>query len=453
MNLTTKALKTIERYRMVPPGASVIAAVSGGPDSVALLDFLLSLKESLNLDLSVAHLDHGLRGEESAEDARFVAGLARSMGLACHQEFVDLEKASKCRGDSLEHAGREIRYAFLRRVAEQRGVGFVATGHTLDDQAETVLIRLLRGAGPEGLSGIHPVVQKPGWPAVIRPLLEVRRQDVLDYIEARGLTFRRDSSNLDPAFLRNKVRQELLPLLEAYNPRVREALARTAEILREEDRFLARIADEVTKDAALQRGTTHFVDPEAVRDLDPALQRRVVRELMRRGGYPPAFERVETMLSQILTLGEDAVPLKPDRPDQAPAPLDYEIDCRIPGTVPIPGTIWTLKLDFLEGGQPDPLLGCGYTVHLSPALDSARLAIRNRRAGDRFHPLGGPGSRSLKRYFIDHRIPRDLRYKLPVLVAGSAIAWVAGGHIDQGFRVEKGDERVVQAVLERQIAR
>jgi len=274
-----RARDTIRRHRMLAAGDVVVAAVSGGADSTALLQLLAALREELRLKIHVAHFNHLLR-EDADVDAAFVADMARALGLTFHQGSGD-PRAHVGAGRSLEDAARRLRYAFLTAVARAEGAHAIATGHTLDDQAETVLMRLLRGAGPWGLSGIPPVRTHAGL-RLIRPLLEVPRTEVEASLRAAGLSWREDATNRDHAMLRNRVRGVLLPSLAGYNPHVRRTLARLAEVMRDETLALDVLAARRVNAVLSGRGATVRIALEPFARLPAALQRRALREAVRR---------------------------------------------------------------------------------------------------------------------------------------------------------------------------
>jgi len=304
----TRVRETIRGRGMLAGGERVVAAVSGGPDSAALLAGLAALREELRLDLHVAHLNHGLRAE-AAEDAEAVARLAEAAGCPYHGGAADVRAGAAREHRSIEDAARRARYAFLADVARRAGASVIATGHTLDDQAETVVMRLLRGSGPRGLAGIPPVRAHDGL-RVIRPLIDTPRTEVAAYVARARLMVRDDATNRDLDILRNRVRLVLLPILQGYNPDVRGALVRLADVVRDEaDAFDILAAPRI---AAVLNGTDASVRValEAFTELPAALQRRALREAVRRvsgNDAPVAFVHIEEARLGVLSGGPGTV--------------------------------------------------------------------------------------------------------------------------------------------------
>ena len=278
--LAGRVAATARARGLLRPGDRVLAAVSGGPDSVALLSVLAALAPSWDLTLQAVHVNHGLRGAESDEDASFVAGFCDRLGVALAIERVTLVgPAGRRRGRSLQEQAREARYAAMVRVATALRMDKIALGHTADDQAETLVMWMLRGSGTAGLAGIPP----SRGPLVIRPLLDVGRAEIIAYLEAQGLPFRVDSSNAKPLYLRNRVRHELLPVLKRFNPGLLGVLKRQAEILREEDLCLDQLVSEHLTRLTREDSAGEFVvDRAGLLALPLALRRRMVRTLIRR---------------------------------------------------------------------------------------------------------------------------------------------------------------------------
>jgi tRNA(Ile)-lysidine synthase len=292
--LETQVRNTIHSRAMLEGGERVVVAVSSGPDSTALFSVLAALSGNLRLDLHVAHLNHGLR-PDAAWDAAAVARLAEALGRPYHGGVADVRGAAVREHRSIEDAARQARYAFLTDVARRVEAGVIATGHTRDDQAETVLMRLLRGSGPRGLAGIAPVRPHDGR-RVIRPLIDTPRTNVLAYVARLGLAVRDDPTNRDLAILRNRVRMVLLPILQGYNPDVRGALARLADVLRDEADALDVLAAPRIAAALSGTGTSVRLSFEVFAGLPVALQRRALREAVRRvrgNDVPIAFVHIE----------------------------------------------------------------------------------------------------------------------------------------------------------------
>jgi tRNA(Ile)-lysidine synthase len=399
------ALRTaVRRYDLLATGDTVLVAVSGGPDSVALLAALHELRAAFGIAVVAGHLDHGLRGAESAADRACVEHLATELGVALRTATVRLP------GGNLEAEARRARYAFLERAAAELGATKIATGHTLDDQAETVLLRLLRGAGRRGLGGIPP---RRGH--VIRPLILCDRVQVRHFLVERGLAWRVDRSNFDYGFERTRVRAGYLPALaRELNPRLARTLGRLADLLREEDTLLDRMA-------AMAAGRRPSVDLAVLRALEPPLARRAVRHWWRRHGSGRRLGLAHT--EAVLALarreqggGEVGVPggavvregaalrFRPAADGGEPAPAPYALRLAPGETLTLPGG-WRLRL----------------AEHVPPTL-----TIRSRRPGDRMRPLGLAGRTTVKRLLIARGVPRAMRAGYPLVLAGDEIVWVPG---------------------------
>ncbi len=291
MPLREAVLEYIRRHGLVKAGDRVGVAVSGGADSVALLRLLLELRSELGTVLSVVHFHHGIRGAEADADAEFVAGLASSHELELRSGSGDVPAHARARRASLETAARELRYQFFAKLLQSGAVDKIATGHTLDDQAETVLMKTLRGAGTRGLAGIYPALHS----GMVRPLLGVRRRELEEYLRALGQEWREDSTNRDRRHLRNRVRHELLPLLEReFNPEVTRVLAETAEVARAEEEFWQREVERLLPEVCSAGGGSLQLKPLLAQPL--AMQRRLVRAALERAGAGFDFRHGEEML-------------------------------------------------------------------------------------------------------------------------------------------------------------
>ena len=454
--LNAKVKETIRKYRMLDPGDRVVVAVSGGPDSVCLLSVLHALAKDLDLTLHVAHLDHRFRGEESAADARFVEGLAQDMGIAATSESLDVPAYCAERGLSAQAGAREVRYAFLQQCAKAIGARRIALGHTANDQAETLLMRLVRGAGISGLSAIPPVREN-----IIRPLIGMTRSEVLAYLQEKGTDFRTDPSNEKPLYTRNRVRHELLPVLERFNPRVMEALAAEAFLLRDENEVIeAMLPDIIQKVLSVEREAVR-IGREAFSRLLPALQRRVLRKAIELVAGDDAIDHSWIRTGEALGFMTEA---QSGRSMEVPGGLllereydDLVIRARKQETVfcvplAVPGetavsaarlSIGTLLLETL----PDPGAdGGNYLWQAVFDYDkiSLPLYLRNRRPGDRFCPAGmGGRSKKLQDYFVDEKVPQMRRNTAPLLATEQDVVWIVGMRTDGRFLPGPGTTKVL----------
>ena len=442
-------LAALRETTLLQPGQLLLAGVSGGADSVAMLDALVQLGYRPH----VAHLNHQLRGAASAADAEFVRQLAGQHGLPV---TIAAESVTPD-----EDACRQARFAFFERVAAATGIHTLVLAHTVDDQVETFLLRLLRGAGPTGLTGILPDRQI-GSLRVVRPLLSVSRHEVLEYLSAQGLKYREDASNADVRFSRNRVRHVLLPLLEReFNPQVREALVRTAEILRDEDACLAELVSKY------QHAETLRVTE--LRQMPVALQRRAIREWL----GDVSFEEVEAV--RLLAAAEspsgavgvlvhreyDLLRKTPGQGTEAamgrwPVNIDGEttieqfcltIICRSErcdetavGRLSPDGKSLLFQQETLRQAQGDNKENESFDAEL---LGAAPF-LRTWQEGDRFQPLGMTGEKKLQDFFVDEKVPRRQRSQVPVLCATDGrIAWVVGYRIADSFKVTRSTKRIL----------
>ncbi|MBI4161571.1 MAG: tRNA lysidine(34) synthetase TilS [Acidobacteria bacterium] len=455
MDTRQRFLRTLNRYAMVHPGERVVVAVSGGPDSSALLHLFLENRDRLRIKLSVAHLNHGLRGAESDADAAFVRALARRHRLPLHS--ARLAPGRLAGRGSVEARGREERLRFFRTVLRRAGADRVAVGHQENDQAETFLLRLVRGSGRTGLGGIHPVWE--GY--LIRPLIEIPRTAILEYLRSRGIPFRDDASNRDRRFLRNRIREDLIPALAALNPGIVRILARTADRLREEDRVLESLIGPAARAAAAPNGM-----PTGILGALPAgiRPRAVLAALAARAGGRRGLtgRHVDAVLDLIgagagkriaLPGGlearrvHDRVRIVAAEPPRSARPFHRLL--QVPGDCTLPGGTGRIRCRILPPGRAGRDLGAGGPGRAFLDADRVRfpLVVRNRRPGDRFRPLGAPGRRKIQDFFVDRKIPAEQRGDWPLVTSGGEIVWVVGCRIDDRYRLRPSTRRVL--LLER----
>ncbi len=442
--LREKVERTIARHSLLARGDRVVVAVSGGSDSVCLLSVLHSLARESGLALHVAHLDHMFRGEESAEDARFVSNLAERFGLPATIERFDVPAYCRERGLSAQEGARKVRYGFLGEVARDTESDRIATGHTADDQAETFLMRLVRGAGVSGLSAIPPMRDN-----IIRPLIETTREEVLEHLRSVGLEFRTDSSNAKAVYTRNRIRLEVLPLLKSFNPRIVETLAAEAELLRGENEAVESYLSAIVENASQSKDDALIVKRNALDTLPPAFRRRLLRKIADLAGQDPSqlsLARINAALSFMagaqtgrtmsLTHGmsitreyNSFVFSSPDRP------AVFSHDLAIPGSVERPAVGLPVETVMTNGRRGNPEAA---TFRWQAELDYDRikplLTLRNRRPGDWFCPAGmGGRSKKLQDYLVDEKIPRRKRDSVLLLCSGDDILWVVGLRMDERF--------------------
>lgn len=436
--LRKKIARFVTEHGLCRPGDALIVAVSGGADSMALLDILAHLP-GFDLKLVVAHLNHRLRGGEADADEEFARAAAERYGCPFEQAAVAVAELAAERGLSLEEAGREARYAFLQSVAGKYAAVAIAVGHHMDDQAETALMRLLRGAGGHGLAGMRPRNRAA---TLVRPLLCVRRREIETYLHQRGLTWREDSSNADAGFLRNRIRHELLPFLTKYNPEIVVSLNQTAAVLAADEELLDTVVAEVFT-------RTATVGPACVTlDLD-ALSRETVS--LRKRLYRLAIQTVKGDLRRIsfkhlASIDRQVYAVRPNSELSLPGgitvlrayrllrfstgreyfqPAADELTLDLPGLYPLPcgGRLLLEKIDgpVAASGNSGPAVLSLPAGQLQPPLK-----IRYFCNGDRFTPLGMTGSKKLKDLFSDRKIPVAARRRIPLLLAGGEIVWVCG---------------------------
>ena len=446
--------QTIQKYRLLVPGDKVIVGVSGGPDSLALLHSLMVLQGEFDYTLQVAHLNHGLR-PEAAADAEYVRDLANRWGLPVTVAKRDVLAFRQEHHLSLEAAAREVRYRFLREVAAAAGATKIAVGHQAEDQAETVLLNLLRGSG---LTGLKAMLPRRG--QLIRPLLLISRGEIEEYCRDNGLRPRRDCTNDDVAYRRNKIRHQLLPLLaREYNPAIVATLGRTALILQEDERVLADLAEGALNDLIKSRaGHGLILDRQGWLDLAPALQRRVLKLAAAALGHQVSFHQVEQAREVVqrggvltwpgrLRLLVEGPELHLQLPRGKPGRLTFAYPLEVPGITPLPELGQAIRAEF----APPPRTfapGREDEAWLDREQLKVPLLVRNWRQGDYFRPLGLKGKKKLQDYFIDRHLPAARRPLIPLVTSGGRIAWVAGMGLADDFKVTPATRETLHLKLE-----
>jgi tRNA(Ile)-lysidine synthase len=455
-SLPRRVRRTIRLRGLIGEGDRVAVALSGGPDSVGLACVLRVLEAKASWRLAgLIHVNHGLRGPESDGDEAFCRALATRLGLPVEVVSVDVRGRVRDHRQSIEAAARVERYQAFEAAAGALDATLVATGHTRDDQAETVLLRLFRGAGGRGLSAIRP---RRG--IYVRPLIDTRRPEVLSFLVELGQDWRDDSSNLDMAIPRNRLRHTLLPAIARDWPGGVAALARFAELAADDEQFLADTAAEVRPAVALPgpRGV-QVIDVRGLNPLPPALSRRIVRGAIEASGGWASFRDVEAV-RRLARADKPLGHLDLDRVtvERTGAALRFfghqaavvgvrafEYPLSVPGRAEIAETGAVVLASFSRGTTGTPLSGDGGTkAMLQAAAVTPPFVVRNRRPGDRIHPFGAPGSRKLQDVLVDRKVPRDQRDAVPLVVDGEGrIVWVVGVTIAEPCRVTAPERGMV----------
>lgn len=446
---------------------SIIVACSGGPDSVALVLALNDLKEELALSLYVAHFDHGLRGEESKRDALFVKNFSQKLGLPFFLGHSEVKSYSKVKGLSIQEGARELRYKFLRNLRDKLRARWIATAHTADDQVEEMVMRLLRGSSLSGLSGIPLRTEDK----IIRPLLSIEKHELLAFLKQNGQDFCIDSSNLSNKYLRNKVRNEVVPILKKLNPAITTTVSRTAKLLREDDEFLDHFAKKIFDKAVLSKENGAIVLALNRLNNKPSSIKRRVFKLALRNLKPDIFknltlEHLESIDRLVSTQG----PIKKiDLPARVVAKKIYgklyfyskgiekesifadkfdalepkQIDG--PGDIALSRTLGNLRIERsskkfkFNSEQFFPK-----DLFLDASSVSFPLTIRTRQNGERFWPLGAPMPYKLKDFFISRKLPRHIRSLIPLVISGNEVVAVAGIEVSESHKVRQTTEEVLK---------
>ena len=441
-----KIKQTINKYKMLKQNERVVVALSGGPDSTALAVALAQLAPEMGLQLIVAHFNHGLRGKEANEDARNAGRLAKKLGLVFISRKMD--KRAVIKGLSPEDFYRQQRYLFFDEVAKSSRAGKIALGHNLQDQAETVLLHLLRGSGLEGLKGIMPL--RDG--KYIRPLIEISRDEIISFLEEAGISYRQDSSNMSNVYLRNKIRLELLPYLKKeFNPRIDETLAQMADIICEENRFIRECVDNALKSTCIKRQKNIIIlNIEYISMLSKAIRRRMLKELLENfttqkngitflhiNALDKLLQKAESGRKICLPFGIEARReydnLILERKKERAKQQEYQYQVSIPGSIYLKERNLTIRFQVVKKNKTE------FNVKAKDYFDLAKikfpLILRNRRAGDWFQPLGMSGRQKLKALFIDHKIPQHKRNEIMLLVDQQSVIWIENMHLNDQVKI------------------
>ncbi|MBI5252624.1 MAG: tRNA lysidine(34) synthetase TilS [Desulfomonile tiedjei] len=455
-SLTESVKALITQYRMIEPGSMVVIAVSGGPDSTALMRILSSLTSQLDFGIVVAHLDHALRADSFA-DAEFTAHAAADLGLPCRIKRVDVRALAADRSMSLEEAGRMARYEFFAEVAEEFSASTIATAHHLDDEIETFFLRIFRGSSIQGLQGIRPAHRR-----IIRPFIRTTRSEILNYAESQSIEYRTDPTNLETTTDRNFIRGRVLPCVRERFPSFKKPLERTMELLRQEEDYVAGLAEQLYKETVTQKESGLSLNITRLREAHTVLVSRVILSAL----YKVCGQQVRVGRVHIKSATSLVYSAKPSGSVTLPGNLflrrNYEelliatkrpeafetrhqIEITGPGVYEFPPSGFKIRIRLAVRREHDPKDADGKHRAVFDAKNAAfPLILRSTLTGDRFHPWGMGGSRKLKKIFIDLKIPRDQRKSIPLLVKDGEILWIAGVRRGRGARVTPKTSQVLE---------
>lgn len=434
---------------MISPGDKVVVALSGGSDSVGLLQLLLTLK-SFNLKIIVAHFNHKLRGRESERDADFVKQLVKKIGVEFEYGEARAEDHLDKKGLSPEDAARRLRYKFLMGILKKNNAQKIATAHTLDDQAETVIMRIIRGSGSHGLSGIPPANGN-----IIRPLIEIKKQEIRDYLKINKISWIEDTSNVSTKFLRNKIRLELFPVLNEINPGINQVLLRSSEILRIESDFISQCVDKVFSSVIVRKPFGFIGKSKKYLSQNKAIRLGILRKTIEllKGDLKSISAvhllSIDEMIESDKSSGEIILP------EKYRFNKGYNIFCLSDKFR------FNEKFRYEINDKGIYSFENGFKVIVDVTSDKTEwddesvglfsikkvkfpIVVRNYRPGDRFRPLGVKGFKKIKDLFIDEKIPRFLRKTIPIFETGDGIIWVGGVRIDDRFKVKKRESKFLR---------
>lgn len=460
--LEQRVLAFIRKHDLFSTGERLVVAVSGGADSVCLLHVLAKNRDKLGVELHVAHLNHQLRSDESDADAAYVLNLAHKLNLPIAVEQRDVDAYRKRHGLSLEEAAREVRYSFLAEVVRDTGAAKVVVGHTRDDHVETILLHLLRGTGISGLRGLQPrtVLSFAGNRLeVMRPLLEISRQETQEYCQRHKLHTCFDSSNESLLLLRNRIRLELLPILREFNLAIDDALVRLADIAAADVSFVEGQASRSWRKVAKVDKNAIYLDVARLRAQPLALQRQIFKQALAqlRGSLEdieanhiesmldflsrPAGKRLSLPDGLTLTTEYDRMVLAPKGTSTCTLPpLDGSFKINVPGETTSPG--WQVKADVLDGSVE--IAQNDFVAIFDFAKTGRALTVRRRKPGDRFQPLGMAQTKKLQDFMVDAKIPGAWRNRVPLVCSPQQILWVVGWRIDDRVKVTSASRQILR---------
>ena len=462
MDILQKFLRTIKKYELIKKKESIVIGVSGGPDSICLLHLLWRLREDLELKLFVVHLNHQFRGREADMDSEYVKKFCHELGVKSFIFSYDVGKYGKEKGITFEEAGRELRYSLFDKIAKKTGSTKIAVAQNRNDQAETVLMRLIRGSGLEGLAAIDYMRDEK----IIRPLLDITRQEIEEYCKYNSLKPRIDKTNLETIYTRNKVRLELIPYIEKnFNSRIVDTLWRSANLLRDDSDFLDGAAKEKLETIVTWAADGDYhLDLEKFNKLHISMKKRILRKVIERikgnlkdigwihiegvinlSHKKAVGSRIDLPGHILVELGYNSIDIKLNKGMQSTnGSYDFEYKLHMGETTHVENLRFSIRAEIVPKSEILLNKNNRHTIFIDYNKINGDLFIRNRRKGDRFKPLGMKGTKKVKDYFIDHKIPKELRGEIPILCDEKGIIWIVGYRMSEGYKVDSKTDKAIK---------
>lgn len=455
-----QVLKAIKEHDLIEKGDNILIGVSGGADSIALLYVLLEIKEEIDFNIFIAHVNHGVRGDEALEDERYVEYTAKKLGLPYFSKRVNMNEYARAKKISSEEAGRELRYGFFREILSKIGGGKIAVAHNKNDQAETLLLRFFRGTGIDGLKGMD---YRNG--DIIRPILGIERGEIEKYLRDKNIEFKIDRTNLEPVYNRNRIRLEVLPYIqEYYNQNIVDTLWRTSQLMSIDNGFLEEYSNKIYHKIVRSKDEYSIIlDGKIFRREHRSIQNRIIRNcILELNGnlMGITMKHIEDIITLFLERGtgksitlinnlvaktsyDDFIIERPNRKETKGSvhkiringstyidELGYEIKTEV-------NSIHNLVLDNSNR----------YKRYFDYDKINGNIYVRNRKDGDRFVPFGMEGCKKVKDYFIDEKIPKDERDKIPIITDDKNIIWIVGYRTSQLYRITENTKNVIAIQL------
>jgi tRNA(Ile)-lysidine synthase len=450
-------LAAIKEYYMIEPGELVLIAVSGGADSLALLHLLAECQKILGIKLHIAHLNHLIRKGDAETDMRFVQMIAQKLKLPITVESSDVTSFAKEERLGIEEAARRIRYAFYDRVANQVGAQKIAVGHNADDNVETFLMRILRGSGLKGLTGIPA---KRG--RIIRPLIKIWRKDIEQYINTLKIVPRQDYTNYESKFTRNRVRLKLIPQLKIYNLNIKEIILQTILLLTEDHNYLENKAEEALGEVFVSGNEAEIkLNIRLLQEWESPIQGHLLRQAIARVKgdlFNLSFQHIQEIIEKLnnrekwelhlpgnifISGNRGELTISRQRPAISEK-KEYFYQLAIPGEILITETNQRLRATLV---QDETVAANSAVAYVDYHALGKQIIVRSKNEGDKFTPLGMKGSKKLQDFFVDEKIPAELRDQIPIVESAGRVVWVGGNRIDDRVKVTAKTKQIVKLEL------